>query len=38
MGMHWSGAVVLLLLFPTLEGTLRPGAFAAVGLGVDNAR
>ncbi|RKG56875.1 hypothetical protein D7X30_22350 [Corallococcus sp. AB011P] len=26
------------LLFPTLEGTLRPGAFAALGLGVDNAR
>ncbi|WP_375743625.1 hypothetical protein NR800_37030 [Corallococcus interemptor] len=26
------------LLFPTPEGTLRPGAFAAVGLGVDNAR
>ncbi|QAT83378.1 hypothetical protein EJ065_1780 [Corallococcus coralloides] len=25
------------LLFPTQEGTLRPGAFAAVGLGVDNA-
>ncbi|RKG71098.1 hypothetical protein D7V80_02870 [Corallococcus sp. CA054B] len=26
------------LLFPTSEGTLRPGAFASVGLGVDNAR
>ncbi|WP_199728883.1 hypothetical protein [Corallococcus sp. CA053C] len=26
------------LLFPTPEGTLRPGAFASVGLGVDNAR
>jgi len=26
------------LLFPTPEGTLRPGAFAGVGLGVDNAR
>nr|WP_233601355.1 hypothetical protein [Corallococcus sp. AB038B] len=26
------------LLFPTLEGALRPGAFASVGLGVDNAR
>ncbi|WP_434347534.1 hypothetical protein ACN6A1_05385 [Myxococcus virescens] len=26
------------LLFPTVDGTLRPGAFAAVGLGVDNAR
>ncbi|WP_338865188.1 hypothetical protein [Myxococcus stipitatus] len=26
------------LLFPTAEGTLRPGAFASVGLGVDNAR
>ncbi|WP_371745821.1 hypothetical protein [Myxococcus sp. CA033] len=26
------------LLFPTTEGTLRPGAFASVGLGVDNAR
>ncbi|MCP3167115.1 hypothetical protein [Myxococcus qinghaiensis] len=26
------------LLFPTTEGTLRPGAFAAVGMGVDNAR
>nr|WP_241757734.1 hypothetical protein [Myxococcus landrumus] len=26
------------LLFPTDEGTLRPGAFASVGLGVDNAR
>ncbi len=26
------------LLFPTAEGTLRPGAFASMGLGVDNAR
>ncbi|ATB44846.1 hypothetical protein [Corallococcus macrosporus] len=26
------------LHFPTAEGTLRPGAFASVGLGVDNAR
>ncbi|RKH31893.1 hypothetical protein D7X12_37975, partial [Corallococcus sicarius] len=26
------------LLFPTPEGTPRPGAFAAVGLGVDHAR
>jgi hypothetical protein len=26
------------LLFPTAEGTLRPGAFASVGLGVDHAR
>ncbi|AEI63982.1 hypothetical protein LILAB_10355 [Corallococcus macrosporus] len=26
------------LLFPTVEGALRPGAFASVGLGVDNAR
>ncbi|MCK8503188.1 hypothetical protein [Myxococcus fulvus] len=26
------------LLFPTAEGTPRPGAFASVGLGVDNAR
>ncbi|NTX41027.1 hypothetical protein HUA78_42020 [Myxococcus sp. CA033] len=26
------------LLFPTPEGTLRPGAFAGVGLGVDNVR
>ncbi|RKH56118.1 hypothetical protein D7W81_34705, partial [Corallococcus aberystwythensis] len=26
------------LLFPTPEETLRPGAFASVGLGVDNAR
>ncbi|ATB50417.1 hypothetical protein MYMAC_006073 [Corallococcus macrosporus DSM 14697] len=26
------------LLFPTAEGTLRPGAFASVGLGMDNAR
>nr|WP_199741934.1 hypothetical protein [Corallococcus sp. CA047B] len=26
------------LLFPEGEGTLRPGAFASVGLGVDNAR
>jgi len=26
------------LLFPEAEGTLRPGAFASVGLGVDNAR
>ncbi|QSQ17166.1 hypothetical protein [Myxococcus landrumensis] len=26
------------LLFPTTEGALRPGAFASVGLGVDNAR
>ncbi|WP_233602156.1 hypothetical protein [Corallococcus sp. CA047B] len=26
------------LLFPTPEGTLRPGAFVSVGLGVDNAR
>jgi hypothetical protein len=26
------------LLLPEAEGTLRPGAFASVGLGVDNAR
>lgn len=26
------------LLFPAGEGTLRPGTFASVGLGVDNAR
>ncbi|WP_370456595.1 hypothetical protein [Corallococcus sp. Z5C101001] len=26
------------LLFPTPDGTLRPGAFASAGLGVDNAR
>jgi hypothetical protein len=26
------------LLFPTPEGALRPGAFASVGLGVDDAR
>ncbi|RKH45146.1 hypothetical protein D7X12_08515, partial [Corallococcus sicarius] len=26
------------LLFPTAEGTLRPGAFAVVGLGVDHVR
>nr|WP_253999032.1 hypothetical protein [Myxococcus qinghaiensis] len=26
------------LLFPTKEAQLRPGAFASVGLGVDNAR
>lgn len=26
------------LLYPTVEGTLRPGAYASVGLGVDNAR
>ncbi len=26
------------LLFPEAEGTLRPGAFASGGLGVDNAR
>ena len=26
------------LLFPTSQGTLRPGAFASVGLGVDHAR
>ncbi|RKH36091.1 hypothetical protein [Corallococcus sicarius] len=26
------------LLFPTSEGTLRPGAFASAGLGVDSAR
>ncbi|WP_439329406.1 hypothetical protein [Corallococcus sicarius] len=26
------------LLYPTPEGTLRPGAFASVGIGVDNAR
>lgn len=26
------------LLFPTAEGTLLPGAFASVGMGVDNAR
>jgi hypothetical protein len=26
------------LLFPQTEGTLRPGAFASVGFGVDNAR
>ncbi len=25
-------------LFPEGNGTLRPGAFASVGLGVDNAR
>lgn len=26
------------LLYPTAEGRLRPGAFASVGMGVDNAR
>ncbi|OJH38486.1 hypothetical protein BON30_24200 [Cystobacter ferrugineus] len=26
------------LLFPTPDGTLRPGAFASLGLGVDHAR
>jgi hypothetical protein len=26
------------LLFPQADGTLRPGAFASLGLGVDNAR
>jgi hypothetical protein len=26
------------LLFPEGEGALRPGAFASMGLGVDNAR
>jgi len=26
------------LLFPSSDGTLRPGAFAAVGMGVDNVR
>lgn len=26
------------LLFPTSEGTLRPGAFASLGLGVDDVR
>lgn len=26
------------LLFPTAEGTLRPGAFASLGLGVDDVR
>lgn len=26
------------LLLPTAEGALRPGAFASLGLGVDNAR
>ncbi|MCY1040164.1 hypothetical protein OV208_02435 [Corallococcus sp. bb12-1] len=26
------------LLYPTPEGTLRPGAFASVGMGVDDAR
>ncbi|WP_439329363.1 hypothetical protein [Corallococcus sicarius] len=26
------------LLFPEADGTLRPGTFASVGLGVDNAR
>jgi hypothetical protein len=26
------------LLFPGAEGTLRPAAFASVGLGVDDAR
>ncbi|RKI08288.1 hypothetical protein D7Y13_16285, partial [Corallococcus praedator] len=26
------------LLFPETEGRLRPGAFAVVGLGVDNVR
>ncbi|MBN8470578.1 hypothetical protein JYJ95_29065 [Corallococcus exiguus] len=30
----WGGT----LLFPTSEGTPRPGAFAWVGLGVDHAR
>jgi hypothetical protein len=26
------------LLFPRADGALRPGAFASLGLGVDNAR
>ncbi len=26
------------LLFPEGDGTLRPGAFVSMGLGVDNAR
>jgi len=26
------------LLYPAADGTLRPGAFASIGLGVDNAR
>ncbi|KFA87682.1 hypothetical protein Q664_46195 [Archangium violaceum Cb vi76] len=26
------------LLFPEADGALRPGAFASLGLGVDNAR
>ncbi|NOK12495.1 hypothetical protein HNS30_25965, partial [Corallococcus exercitus] len=26
------------LLFPQKDGTPRPGAFASVGMGVDNAR
>jgi hypothetical protein len=26
------------LLFPTPEGTLRPGAFVSVGLGLERAR
>jgi hypothetical protein len=26
------------LLYPKPDGTLRPGAYASLGLGVDNAR
>jgi hypothetical protein len=26
------------LLYPEVDGTLRPGAFASFGLGVDDAR
>ncbi|RUO88550.1 hypothetical protein D7Y11_34955 [Corallococcus sp. AB018] len=37
-GVHGTGPGSGTLLFPTREGTLRPGAFASVGLGVDNAR
>jgi hypothetical protein len=36
----WVGALegYSLLLFPEADGALRPGAFASLGLGVDNAR
>jgi hypothetical protein len=26
------------LLYPQVDGTLQPGAYASLGLGVDNAR
>jgi hypothetical protein len=37
-GMFYAMGTGGTLLFPEAEGTLRPAAFASVGLGVDNAR